>query len=50
VNFALQDFMANLTSLYAIGVKHHCALAQHHFEHSEKLHKDDFYKIINQTK
>jgi len=30
--------MANLTSLYTVGVKHHCALAQHHFEHCEKHH------------
>ena len=31
--------VANLTSLDTLSVKHHCALAQHHFERSEKHHK-----------
>ena len=33
------NIVANLTSLYTFGVKHHCALAQHHFERSEKHHR-----------
>ena len=33
--------LANLTSLYAIGVKHHCALAQHHFGISQNITKGD---------